>query len=222
MPTVLSDEGFAVRVYLNDHEPAHVHVWKGGGWILLSLPTERIPVAVLRTSGMKQADMVRAFRLVERMPPPSGPPGDDTMVKKLSDADLLTELGRAKTVGRQAALSEPRALTAHYDPVSGMVELALANGCLFAFPAAQAEGLKGAPPDVLGHVEILGNGYALRWPELDADFTVPGLLAGRLGSRRWMAEELGRAGGRARSAAKARAARENGRKGGRPSTSSSR
>lgn len=144
------------------------------------------------------------------------------MVRKLSDADLLTELRRAKKLGRQAALSEPRALSARYDPDSGMVALTLANGCRFAFPAAQAEGLDGAPPDALGRVEILQDGYALRWAELDADFTVPGLLAGRLGSRRWMAEELGRAGGRVRSKAKARAARENGRKGGRPSKSSSR
>ena len=55
MPTVLMDGGFAVRVYLNDHSPPHVHVWKAGGWIVLTLPTEQTPVAVLRASGMKQA-----------------------------------------------------------------------------------------------------------------------------------------------------------------------
>ena len=31
MPTVLRLDGFEVRIYLNDHEPAHVHVFRAGG-----------------------------------------------------------------------------------------------------------------------------------------------------------------------------------------------
>jgi len=138
------------------------------------------------------------------------------MVKKLSDSALAAELRRARKASGLAGRSEPRAIAARYDRDTGMVELVLANGCTFAFPAAQAEGLSNAQPELLERLEIMGNGYALRWDELDADLTVPGLLAGRLGSRRWMAKELGRAGGRVTSPAKARAARENGRKGGRP------
>lgn len=64
-------------------------------------------------------------------------------------------------------------------------------------------------------MEVEGNGYGLHWESLDADLTVPGLLAGIFGSTAWM-RELGRRGGSAASEAKARAARENGRKGGRP------
>jgi hypothetical protein len=45
--------------------------------------------------------------------------------------------------------------------------------------------------------------------------SVTELLAGVLGTKAWMAE-LGRAGGRVKSAAKSRAARRNGAKGGRP------
>jgi len=138
------------------------------------------------------------------------------MVKKLSDSALATEVRRARKVSQVADRTEPRAFEARYDRDSGMVELKLANGCRFAFPAARTEGLSDAPPELLERVELMGNGYALRWEELDADLIVPGLLAGRLGPRRWMAKELGRAGGRVTSAAKARAARENGRKGGRP------
>jgi hypothetical protein len=138
------------------------------------------------------------------------------MVKRLDEAVLSAQITRAGRRGRAADRSEPRAVAARYDRDSGLVEIALANGCFFSFPAAQAEGLGTASADALERVEILGNGYALRWEELDADLTVPGLLAGHLGSRRWMAEEMGRVGGRARSKAKVRAARENGRKGGRP------
>jgi hypothetical protein len=138
------------------------------------------------------------------------------MIRKLSDSELRLQLRRAQEAERLAERSEPRAVSARYDRDSGLVELKLANGCFFAFPAAQTEGLAGAPAEQLENVEVLGNGYALRWEELDADLTVPGLLAGHLGSRGWMAGQLGRAGGRATSPAKARAAKRNGRKGGRP------
>jgi hypothetical protein len=56
----------------------------------------------------------------------------------------------------------------------------------------------------------------LHWPRIDADVYVPALLEGFFGSKRWMAEQLGRAGGRSRSAPKRVAARQNGLKGGRP------
>jgi hypothetical protein len=138
------------------------------------------------------------------------------MVKRLDEAALASEVRRAKRVGRAADRAEPRAEGAHYDRRTGLIEIALSNGCFFSFPAAGAEGLDMASADELERVEILGNGYALRWEALDADLTVPGLLAGRLGSMRWMAQEMGRAGGSVRSVAKARAARQNGRKGGRP------
>ena len=54
--------------------------------------------------------------------------------------------------------------------------------------------------------------YGLHWEKLDADFTVPGLLAGIFGTKRYMAQLAGRS----TSAAKATAARVNGAKGGRP------
>jgi hypothetical protein len=68
----------------------------------------------------------------------------------------------------------------------------------------------------LADIEILGSGHGLHWPALDADFTVPGLLMGVFGTRAWMASELARRAGQAKSPAKAAAARANGRKGGRP------
>jgi hypothetical protein len=132
-----------------------------------------------------------------------------------TEEDVDAEFRRARRVGRTADRTEPRAVAARYDHATGRVEIDLRDGGFYAFPAGNAEGLRGAPPELLEQVEIVANGFALRWPALDADFTVPGLLAGRTGTARWMAE-LGRAGGRSRSEAKARAARANGRKGGRP------
>ncbi|NBQ54825.1 MAG: DUF2442 domain-containing protein, partial [Proteobacteria bacterium] len=56
----------------------------------------------------------------------------------------------------------------------------------------------------------------LHFPQLDADLYLPALLKGVLGSRRWMAQAMGKVGGRTITPEKADAARANGRLGGRP------
>jgi hypothetical protein len=129
----------------------------------------------------------------------------------VTDAEIDAALAR----GKAARLSEPRATSARYDPSSGRVVVELGNGCTFAFPARLAQGLEGANDAQLAAVEILGAGHGLHWEELDVDLSVPGLLAGLLGTAAWMARRAGRA----TSPAKAAAARANGRRGGRPRTS---
>jgi hypothetical protein len=62
---------------------------------------------------------------------------------------------------------------------------------------------------------MLPGGSGLRREELDADLAKPSLVAGILGSKRWMAE-LGRQGGLARGERKAATARAYGAKGVRP------
>jgi hypothetical protein len=56
----------------------------------------------------------------------------------------------------------------------------------------------------------------LHFPQLDADLYLPALLQGFLGSRQWMAQAMGKVGGKAVNPQKADAARANGRLGGRP------
>ena len=55
-------------------------------------------------------------------------------------------------------------------------------------------------------------GYGLHWPQLDEDYSVPGLMNGVFGAAKWLAARAGRG----TSEAKAAAARANGAKGGRP------
>jgi hypothetical protein len=78
------------------------------------------------------------------------------------------------------------------------------------------EGLQGASTDDLKAIEVEAFGLGIHFPTLDADLYVPALLEGVLGSKSWMAAQLGAAGGRTRTAAKATASRENGKRGGRP------
>lgn len=120
------------------------------------------------------------------------------------------------TARAQATAGAGHAVAARYDRRRRRVVVRLHTGVEIAFPPALAEGLADAAPDDLAEIEISPSGLGLHWPRLDADLYVPALLQGHLGSKRWMAQRLGSAGGRARSDAKATAARANGKLGGRP------
>ncbi len=126
----------------------------------------------------------------------------------LTDAQIDAALER----GRAAQRHEPRAASARYDRPLGRVIVELTNGCTFAFPPKLAQGLDAATEEQLAQVEILGTGYGLHWEALDADLSIPGLLAGLFGTRAYLAQQAGRT----TSHAKAAAARANGAKGGRP------
>ncbi len=69
---------------------------------------------------------------------------------------------------------------------------------------------------IRARVEFAPSGLGLHWPTLDADVYVPSLMQGVFGTKRWMAAQLGTAGDRVSTPAKAAAALENGAKGGRP------
>jgi hypothetical protein len=128
-------------------------------------------------------------------------------------ADLTdTEINDALERGGIAQQIEPRAASARYDRKKRRVIVELTNSCTFSFPPRLAQGLETATDDELARVEILGAGYGLHWESLDADLSVPGLLAGLFGTGAYMARRAGQA----TSPAKAAAARANGAKGGRP------
>ena len=133
----------------------------------------------------------------------------------MSDEEFERQFAQGTKRGERRLQAEPRAESAYYDTRHGRVVIELTNGCVFMFPVHLAQGLRKASARELGEIEVMAHGVALRWPKLDADFTVAGLVSGIFGTRAWMAE-LGRRGGRATSEVKATAVRENGRKGGRP------
>lgn len=111
---------------------------------------------------------------------------------------------------------EPHALAASYDVKHDRVVVELDNGCLFAFPAHNVQGLEDASSETLADIELLGDGYALHWPRANASLRIEGALAGIFGSRKWMHRLAAREAGSRSSMRKASAARENGKKGGRP------
>ena len=116
-----------------------------------------------------------------------------------------------------ARLSEtPTATAAHYDRRTDRLVIDLSSGLSIAFRPHDAQGLERAKPEQLRAIEISPSGFGLHFPDLDADIYLPALLEGFFGSRRWMAAQLGKAGGSVKSRAKTAAVRANGKLGGRP------
>jgi hypothetical protein len=131
------------------------------------------------------------------------------------------EFEAAKDRG-EARLRGPRAKSAHYDAGRNRVIVRLTTGVELGFAPRDVEGLQHASADDLKVIEVEGFGLGIHFPKLDADLYVPALLQGVLGSKQSMAAQLGEAGGRSRSAAKAAASRANGKRGGRPRRSTAR
>ncbi len=130
--------------------------------------------------------------------------------------DPDARLVEAERRGQRSLRNEPRARAVRYDRRTGRVHVELMNGCTFAFPARNAQGLARASDAQLAQVEILGLGLGLHWEPLDVDLSVPGLLAGLFGTKAYMDRQRAARAGAATSTAKAAAARRNGAKGGRP------
>ncbi len=115
---------------------------------------------------------------------------------------------------RQAAF--PAAVAVGYDRRTARVVITLASQLQIAFSPRDVEGLEHARPADLAGAEISPSGLGVYFPKLDVDLDIPALLEGFLGSKRWMAAQMGRIGGKTSSEAKAAAARANGKRGGRP------
>jgi len=131
-------------------------------------------------------------------------------------AELTTEQFEAAKVRGEARMRGPRAESAHYDAGRNRVIIRLTTGVEIGFAPRDVEGLQHASIDDLKAIEVEAFGLGVHFPAIDADLYVPALLEGVLGSKRWMAAQLGAAGGRTRTPAKATASRENGKRGGRP------
>lgn len=97
------------------------------------------------------------------------------------------------------------AVDARYDRRGGRVMITLTNGVVVGFPLSVLPGLESATPEDLRNIEVEGGGYGLHVASLDADISVPTLLADQLGSTIMR-----------RAVARANASKANGRLGGRP------
>jgi hypothetical protein len=128
--------------------------------------------------------------------------------------DTTFEAANRRGTAKKAAF--PAAVAVRYDRRISRIVISLASGLQIAFAPRDAQGLENAHPADLIDAEISPSGLGVHFPKLDADIYIPALLEGFLGSKRWMASQMGKVGGKASTDAKTAAARENGKLGGRP------
>jgi len=127
-----------------------------------------------------------------------------------------------EAVNRRAAVKKaayPAVVSVKYNRRTDRIIIELSSGIVLWFSPKRAQGLENARPADLENAEITPTGFGIHFPRLDADLYIPSLLKGFLGSKRWMAAEIGRSGGIASTKAKVLAARRNGKLGGRPKKS---
>ena len=123
----------------------------------------------------------------------------------MAEFKLLDEAAFKRATNRKRRQPLPRAVSARFDRRSHRVIVRLDTGLDFSFDPHHAKGLADVATDDFLGVTVEGVGSTLRFPRLDADYTVSRLLEGFLGPLDWTRRE-----------ARVRASRENGKRGGRP------
>lgn len=128
--------------------------------------------------------------------------------------DDIVDSANRRGAAKKAAF--PAVVAARYDRRIGRIVISLDTGLDLAFSPHHAQGFENAHPADLDVVEISPSGLGVHFPKIDADIYIPALVEGFLGSKRWIAAQNGKVGGKAATPAKRLAARENGKLGGRP------
>lgn len=88
--------------------------------------------------------------------------------------------------GEQFMRENPRVVEARYDCTRNRMVVLLSSEVELVFDPRHYQGLETATTEELVAVEILGVGYGLHWPLINADIYIPGLLKGLTGSKSYM------------------------------------
>jgi hypothetical protein len=84
-----------------------------------------------------------------------------------------------QTLAKNSIKHQILAVSARYDRRSAHVMITLNTGAVVGFPLAFLPGLEEATANDLRKIKIEGGGYGMHIPSLDADISIPSLLADR-------------------------------------------
>ncbi|GJI88466.1 DUF2442 domain-containing protein [Duganella hordei] len=122
--------------------------------------------------------------------------------------DQTVEAANRRGAAKKATY--PSVVAARYDRRISRIVISLDTGLDLSFSPHHAQSFEAARPEDLDVVEISPSGLGVHFPKIDVDIYVPSLIEGLLGSKRWMAAQNGRVGGKATTSVKGAAARKNG------------
>jgi hypothetical protein len=106
----------------------------------------------------------------------------------MSEEEFERQYVEATKRGAEEMACAPKAVSAKFDTKTKRLIIELKNGVTLAIPTDLVQGLRGAPADQIGEVELWMEGAYLHWEKLDVDFQVSSLMRGVFGTRQWMAK----------------------------------
>lgn len=96
------------------------------------------------------------------------------------------QMEKAIAAGKAEESSPSIAVAGYYDATTQKVVIELASGAECRFPARLGQGLENVLESELSNIEISPSGLGIHWPDLDVGFSIPYLLEGIYGTKRWM------------------------------------
>ena len=155
MPTVFLDGPYAFRFYSSDRsEPIHIHVWTDKCHAKLWLN----PLTLVENNGF-DANELRRIQKITFKP----------------DMEKFRKHGRSTSM-KHKFIADERVKFISFSP--DHIRVDLADGRSISVPLAWYPRLLRATPAQRSQWEVLGGGFVMRWPEIDEDLEVSGLLAG--------------------------------------------
>jgi hypothetical protein len=99
---------------------------------------------------------------------------------------IRSQINQARETAIITDSLEPRAESVYYDDEQKKIVLNLKNGCCFQFYPDLVQALSGEDEKLIAEVEITPSKEGLHWETLDVDLSVPALLMGKFGIKKWM------------------------------------
>ena len=64
MPTLIRQDGFDIRMYLDDHDPPHIHAFRAGGQAKIAIGNSLTIPNLILVQGMNAKDAKKAIEIV--------------------------------------------------------------------------------------------------------------------------------------------------------------
>ncbi len=106
----------------------------------------------------------------------------------MSEEEFERQYTEATARGEEEMARAPKAASAKFDNKTKRLVVELKSGVVLMIPTELVQGLRGAPADEIGEVELWMDGMYLHWEKLDVDFQVSSLMRGVFGTPKWMSE----------------------------------